>query len=95
MHEKTFGQKIAYFTAMLSFLAAVGCVVAAFLYEPTMEFDPILGSLMASTVFFISVGIVLYVIGTARLKGILSLKQENSEGDLGKTESAQSGNESS
>ncbi len=82
MHKKTFGQKIAYLMAMLSFLAAAGCVVAVFVYQTTMELDPIRGSLMASVVFFIGVGVVLYVIGTARLKGLLSLDRDNS-GDNG------------
>jgi hypothetical protein len=73
--QRNFSQRIAYALAMLSFAAAVGCVAGLFLYEPTAQLDPVRASLMASTVFFVGVGVVLYVIGTARLKGLLSLKQ--------------------
>jgi len=90
MNEKTVGQKIAYLIAMLSFLAAAGCVAAVFVYQPTTELDPVRGSFMASTVFFIGVGVVLYVIGTARLKGLLSLKPENNEENQPKIRSGQS-----
>ena len=91
MNEKTVGQTIAYLIAMLSFLAAAGCVVAVFVYQPTKELDPIRGSLMASTVFFIGVGVVLYVIGTARLKGLISLKPENNGENRNDTEPGHSG----
>jgi hypothetical protein len=37
--------------------------------------DPVHASLMASSVFFAGVGVVLYVMGTARLQGLLSLKK--------------------
>ena len=73
--QKTIAQHISYAFAWLSFLAAAACAIAVFVYQPTMEFDPIHASLMASTVFFVSVGVVLYVMGTARLKGLLSIKE--------------------
>jgi uncharacterized membrane protein len=73
--QKTIAQHIVYVLAMISFLAAVACVIGIFTYQPTTQLDPIRASLMASTVFFAGVGIVLYVIGTARLKGILTLKE--------------------
>lgn len=72
-NQKTIAQRIAYAFALLSFLAAAACVIGIFLYETTVQLDPIRASLIASTVFFVGVGIVLYVIGTARLKGLLSL----------------------
>ncbi|MDV3238597.1 MAG: hypothetical protein LOY58_07065 [Gammaproteobacteria bacterium] len=69
---KTFGQKITYLFAILCFVAAVASGIAAFVYEPRAEMDPIHASLMASAFFFGSCAVVLYVIGTTRLKGILS-----------------------
>jgi len=74
--HKTFGQRIAYGFALLSFLAAAGCVAGVFIYSPAQNLDPIIASLMASTVFFVGTGIVLYVIGTARLKGLLDMTRE-------------------
>jgi hypothetical protein len=74
--QKTLAQHVAFFFAVLSLLAAAGCVVGAVIYQPTESQDPIVASLMASTVFFIGVGVVLYVIATARLKGLLRMKDE-------------------
>lgn len=69
---KTFGQKIAYFFAMLFFVLGCGFIAGALLYEAESKVDPIHGSLLASVIFCFGVGVVLYVIGTARLKGLLS-----------------------
>lgn len=69
--EKHLGQKIAFVFAVLSYLAAAGCVIAAIML-PGASNDPIRAAFMASVVFFAGCGIVLHVIGTARLKGILS-----------------------
>ena len=69
---KTLGQKIAIVTAVLSYLAAVACVVIVIVREDAGQMDPVKASLLASVVFFVGVGYVLQVIGTARLKGILS-----------------------
>ncbi len=71
--NRTFGQSIAYLFALLSFVAAAVCVVAAWLYQAESATDAIRGSLLASVVFFLGTGTVLYVIGTARLKGLLTL----------------------
>lgn len=65
-------QKFAFFVAILCYLAAIGCAIGAFVYQSDLPNDPIRASLMASVVFFIGCGVVLHVIGTARLKGILS-----------------------
>lgn len=69
--EKNLGQKIAIVFAALSYLSAVGCAVGAYM-QPGTGYEPIRAALMASVVFFVGSGIVLHVIGTARLKGILS-----------------------
>lgn len=65
-------QKIALVAAMFCYTAAVGCVIAAFVYEGTSDRDPVRASLIASVVFFTGCGVVLQVIGKSRLKGLLS-----------------------
>ncbi|MCG6965111.1 MAG: hypothetical protein LJE59_01205 [Chromatiaceae bacterium] len=65
-------QRIAFALALLCYGAAVAGAVAAFVYESGMANDPIRASLIAAVVFFVGCGVVLQVIGTARLKGILS-----------------------
>lgn len=68
------GQKFALLFAIASYLAAVGCLVAAVLYEPVQTSDPIQASLIASVIFFGGCAIVLHVIARARIKGLVSLK---------------------
>ena len=75
------GQKIAFALAVLCYLAAVGCAVGAAVYDSGRPSDPIQASLMASVVFFIGCGVVLHVIGTARLKGLLSGTEHRAEDD--------------
>lgn len=70
--KKPLGQKIAYGVAILCYAAAVASALAAFLYQSPLSNDPIRASLMAAVVFFVGCGVVLHVIGTARLNGILS-----------------------
>ena len=65
-------EEIALVIAVLCYLAAAGCGLGAVLYSSDTIGDPIRASLMAATVFFISCGVVLQVIGTARLRGVLS-----------------------
>jgi hypothetical protein len=69
--EKHLGQKIAFTVAILSYLAAAGCAVTAVMLPGDVD-DPVRGAFISSVVFFIGCGVVLHVIGTARLKGILS-----------------------
>jgi hypothetical protein len=78
--KRHFSQTISLAIAALCYLAAAGCAVAAFLHEMSGPNDPIRGSLMAAVVFFIGCGIVLQVIGTTRLKGILSGSNDNFDG---------------
>ena len=70
--KKPLGQRIAFAIAMLCYAAAVASAFAAFLYQSTVPGDPVRASLMAAVVFFIGCGVVLHIIGTARLKGVLS-----------------------
>lgn len=70
--KKPFGQRVALVAAVLCYIAATACALAAWLYDSATPNDPIRASLMASVVFFVGCGIVLQVIGNARLKGILS-----------------------
>lgn len=69
--KKHFGQKVALVFSVLCYLGAAGMFVGLMLL-PEDAAVPVRGSFMASVVFFISCGIVLHVIGTARLKGIIS-----------------------
>ena len=70
--KKPLGQKIAFAVAIFCYVAAIVCAFAAFLYQSTASNDPIRASLMAAIVFFIGCGVVLHIIGKARLKGVLS-----------------------
>lgn len=70
--KKPLGQRIAFAVAILCYAAAVASALAAFLYQSAPSDDPVRASLMAMVVFFIGCGVVLHIIGTARLKGVLS-----------------------
>lgn len=72
------GQRIAFAAAILCYAAAVASAFAAFLYQSTSSGDPVRASLIAAVVFFVGCGVVLHIIGTARLKGVLS-----GSGDIG------------
>ena len=74
-------QKFAFAVALLCYLGAAGCLVAAFLYEGDGQGDPVRASLMAAVVFFVGCGVVLQVIGTARLRGRLSGSSDNPHDD--------------
>jgi hypothetical protein len=58
--------------AILCYISAVASALAAFLHQSTQSGDPVRASLMAAVVFFVGCGVVLHIIGTARLKGVLS-----------------------
>ena len=70
--SKPIGQKIALGFAVLSYIGAIVCVLGAVFYTDKDPNDAVRAALMASVVFFVGCGVVLQVIGTARLKGLLS-----------------------
>jgi hypothetical protein len=70
--QRHLSQKICLAIAVLCYLAAVACGGAAYLYQ-----GPVRASLLASVVFFVGCGVVLQVIGSARLRGILSHTDDN------------------
>jgi hypothetical protein len=70
--KKPLVQRIVFGMAIICYVAAVACAFAAFLYQEAHPGDPVRASLMAAVVFFIGCGVVLQIIGTARLKGVLS-----------------------
>ena len=74
--SKSIGQKISYGFAIACFLAAIAATLAVLIYEPRADMDPIQGSLIATAFFFGSCAVVLYVMGTARLKGDPSRDEE-------------------
>jgi uncharacterized membrane protein YhiD involved in acid resistance len=70
--QRNLGQRIAYVCALLCYGAAVASALGAYLFDSPTPQDPIRASLMASVVFFIGCGVVLHVIGKAKLHGLLS-----------------------
>lgn len=71
--QRPLGQKIALGFAIFSYIGAAVCALAAIFYgSEAKSGDPVVASFMAAVVFFIGCGVVLQVIGTARLKGLLS-----------------------
>ena len=72
------GRRISFAAAILCYVAAVASAFAAFLYQSTWSDDPVRASLIAAVVFFVGYGVVLHIIGTGRLKGVLS-----GSGDIG------------
>lgn len=74
------GQRVAFAVAMFCYLAAIVTAISAVLYTSAKPSDPVHASLIAAVVFFIGCGVVLHVIGRARLKGILS-GREHRDGD--------------
>lgn len=62
------GQKISFAAALLFYMAAIACLVAAFYYAGQLGSEsPVVAAFSASIVFFIGAGIVLHVIGKANL----------------------------
>ena len=71
-------QKLSLFSAVVSFVLAVTSGVMLYLRLESVGSDnPISASLMASTFFFIFVGVILIIIGKA---DIPSFKFDDSEG---------------
>ncbi|MCK4708910.1 MAG: hemerythrin family protein [Gammaproteobacteria bacterium] len=66
--KKSVLQKISFYSAIISFILSITSVI--FLYLRVEEFgmeNPISASLLASSFFFVSVGVVLMVIAKANL----------------------------
>lgn len=70
--KRHLGQRIAFGSALLCYAAALACAIGAYIYDGSQAGDPVRASLLASVVFFVGCGIVLQVIGRARLRGVLS-----------------------
>jgi len=71
MKQRGLGQKIALIIAVLSYIAAVACVAAvAYWGNQLGASHPVTGSLAASVVFFLSVGVVLQVMGSISLPNL-------------------------
>lgn len=64
MKQISKAQKVSFIVAIMSYIAAIGCVAGAIYYSGELGGDhPITASFMAAVVFFIGTGIVLHVIG--------------------------------
>lgn len=67
-NQKSKLQKSALYFAGASFIASVACLVYLMLKVDVLGWEnPISASLLASTFFFVFVGVVLAVIGTANI----------------------------
>lgn len=82
MKQTSKAQKVSFFIAIISYIAAVGCFFASFYYSGELGGDhPVVASYGAAVVFFVGVGIVLHVIGRVDLP---DLKINSNSGDRGK-----------
>lgn len=71
MKQTSKPQKVSFFIAILSYVAAIGCLVAAVYYSGVLGGDhPVAASFGAAVVFFIGAGIVLHVIGRVDLPNL-------------------------
>ena len=69
MKQRSMIQKVLMAIAVISYIAAIGCGIAAgYLSDGTA--NPVVASMMASVVFFVGVGIVLHVIGSTNLPSL-------------------------
>ncbi len=65
------GQRVAYGVALVSYLCAILCLAAIFIWTGELGSEhPVVASLGASLVFFVGAGIVLHVIGRANLPNL-------------------------
>jgi hypothetical protein len=70
-------QKLVYYSGFVSFLAAVACLIILYFWKEDLGWKHVYtASLMASSFFFASVGVVLVTIGTCNLP---SLKVKNTK----------------
>ena len=70
-------QKSVYYLGLVSFIAAVACLIILYLWKDDLGWKHVYSaSLMASSFFFASMGVVLVTIGTCNLP---SLKVKNTE----------------
>jgi MFS-type transporter involved in bile tolerance (Atg22 family) len=62
-------QKVLMVIAAVSYFAAIGCGVGAYVLDTKFD-SPVIASMMASVVFFTCVGAVLQVIGSTNLPNL-------------------------
>ncbi len=84
MKQRRTAQKIALAIAIICYIAAVVCVSAVVYWGNQLGAGhPVTGSLAASVVFLISVGVVLQVMGSVSLPDLRIAKSHTgSKGDL-------------
>ncbi|MFK5985929.1 MAG: hemerythrin family protein [Pseudomonadota bacterium] len=68
--ERKMGQKITLFISYACFLGAILSVVFSIYFGMESTITPIFASLLAFIIFFTSVGILLYVLGTGNLPSL-------------------------
>lgn len=79
MKKYSLAQHISFGIAIASYLAGIVCLVIATINPTNLDFGKaVYSSLLASTVFFFGMGIVLHVIGRSDLPS-LKIRTEDSE----------------
>lgn len=77
-------QKVSFYIAIISYIAAIGCILASVYYSGELGSDhPVVASFGAAVVFFVGVGIVLHVIGRV---DIPDLKIKSGSGNADKSD---------
>lgn len=76
--KRGIGQRIAYGMALVSYLCAILCLAALFIWIGELGSEhPVIASLGASLVFFVGAGVVLHVIGRANLPDLRFSQGQN------------------
>lgn len=74
MKQTSAAQKVSFIIAIISYIAAIGCIAATVYYSGELGSDhPVVASFGAAVVFFVGAGVVLHVIGKVNLPD-LSMK---------------------
>ncbi|WP_260291071.1 hemerythrin family protein [Sedimenticola hydrogenitrophicus] len=85
MKQTSRAQKVSFFVAILSYIAAIGSLFGTIYYAAELGGDhPVAASFGAAVVFFVGAGIVLHVIGRVDLPNlkIKSTREHDDKPDL-------------
>ena len=74
MKERSKIQKVLMGVAVVSYVASIGCAIAAAILSDGTA-NPVVAGMMASVVFFAGTGIVLHVIGSTSLPSLKVLRE--------------------
>ncbi len=81
MRQTSKAQKVSFFVAIVSYIAAFSCILGTIYYYTEIGGEnPIVASFAAAVVFFVGAGIVLHVIGRVDLPD-LKIRPASSQTD--------------